>query len=100
MKVPENDDSEQAGKTIYVVAAWTGAAFFFILPVSVLLLGCNPLTAAMLGYVSIAIFTGGISARYDVVTSEKPVVQLFANMMLSTGVALVFFLIFLLLYHL
>jgi membrane-anchored glycerophosphoryl diester phosphodiesterase (GDPDase) len=100
MSDTQMDTNVQPGRSLFLAAAWTGALAFFILPVAALLLGKNPLLAALLGYVSIAVFTGGIAARYDVVTARSPILQLFSNLMLATGVALIFFFIFLLLYHL
>ncbi|MCZ7556917.1 MAG: hypothetical protein M5R41_11005 [Bacteroidia bacterium] len=99
MSDSENTTSEQPGRRLFLAAAWTGAGTFFVLPVAVLLAGRNPLLAAVLGYASIAVFTGGIAARYDVIVARNAIMQLLANITLSTGVALVFFFLFLLLYH-
>jgi hypothetical protein len=96
----EDNTNVQSGRSLFLVAAWTGAVAFFALPLVALLSGRNPLFAALLGYASIALFTGGIAARYDVVRARNPLLQLISNLTLSTGVALVFFFIFLILYHL
>lgn len=98
----ESGDTQlpQRGRLLYLGAAWTGAVCFFALPAVVLVLHGKPLLAAMLGYASIAVFTGGIAARFEVVSARHPILQFLANLAVASAVTLVFFLLFLLLYHL
>ncbi len=88
------------GRLLYVGAAWVGAAGFFAGPAAVLIGGGRPLMAAVIGYAGIALFTGGIAARYDVVVARHPLLQLSANIAAATAVTSIFFLVFFLLYHL
>ena len=88
------------GRLLYLITSWLGALCFFTLPALILLYDGDPLTAAISGYASIAVFTGAVAARYEVLRFRFPLLQLCANIALAGVVAMVFFLIFLLLYHL
>ena len=99
-----NDSSDsiqtQSGRLLYISAAWIGAVGFFSGPAVVLIGGGKPLLAAVLGYAAIALFTGGIAARFDVVVARNPLLQLLSNLGAAAVITSVFFFIFLLLYHL
>ena len=93
-------EGETSGRGLYIVAAWVGAIGFFTAPATVLMAGGKPLLAAILGYAAIGLFTGGIAARFEVIVSRQPLVQLLANLGLALAFTSIFFLVFLLLYHL
>jgi len=87
------------GVRLYVLAAWSGALLLFAGPVLALLANASPLLAAILGYSGIALFTGGVGARFDFATARSPISQLLKNLLMGIVVSGVFFLIFLLVFN-
>ena len=86
------------GQTLYTAVAGPGAALFFLGPPLALLAGVHGLIAATAGYAGIALFTGGVAARYSFAVAERPALQLLKNLAIGTAVSGVFYLIFLFLY--
>jgi hypothetical protein len=81
---------------LYEGAAFLGFACFVAVPIVVLVSGGPPLLAGTLGYFFIAVFVGGIAARYGFIERNSPALQLLLNTLLAMVFSGVFYLIFLL----
>lgn len=90
-------EAPPAGSRLHESAAIAGILFAFAGPVVLLLAGFSTMTAATVGYAGIALFTGGIAARYGFITKSSPFRQLLINTFAAAIFAGFFFLIFLLL---
>lgn len=88
------------GRRLYVACAGTGALLFFLGPPIALLADVDALAAATIGYAGIALFTGGIAARYSFAVAAHPILQLLKNLAVGLVVTLLFYAVFLLLYFL
>lgn len=88
------------GHPLFIVTAGIGALLFFSGPTLALLAGIDALVAASVGYAGIALFTGGIAARYSFAVAATPLRQLLWNLLYGTLFSAVFFTVFLLLYFL
>jgi hypothetical protein len=88
------------GRRLYVACAGAGALLFFLGPPITLLADVDALTAATIGYAGIALFTGGVAARYSFAIAAHPVMQLLKNLAVGVAVTLLFYAIFLLLFFL
>lgn len=86
------------GHVLYVVTAGVGALLFFAGPTLALLAGVDALAAATLGYTGIAVFTGGIAARYSFAVGRTPLRQLVKNLLIGILFSAVFYTVFLFLY--
>lgn len=86
------------GHWLYVATAGAGALLFFAGPTLALLGGVDPLLAATVGYAGIALFTGGVAARYSFAVAATPFRQLLWNLLYGTLFSAVFYAVFLLLY--
>ncbi|MBE0643727.1 MAG: hypothetical protein IH600_06570 [Bacteroidetes bacterium] len=92
-----NTETER-GQLLYTACAGFGILVFFLGPMLALLSDIDPLLAASIGYSGIALFTGGIAARYSFAVATHPLVQLLKNLAVALAVTGVFYVIFLLLY--
>ncbi len=86
------------GHRLYLVCAGIGVVVFFLGPALALLSDIDALTAASIGYAGIALFTGGIAARYSFAVSASPAFQLLKNLGFGLAITLLFYGIFLILY--
>ncbi len=86
------------GHPLYTGCAGIGILTFFLGPALALLSDTDPLVAATIGYAGIALFTGGIAARYSFAVAASPLAQLAKNLLVGLAVSIVFYGIFLLLY--
>lgn len=86
------------GHYLYVATAGVGALLFFAGPTLALLAGIDALAAASIGYSGIAVFTGGIAARYSFAVGRTPLLQLFRNLLFGILFSAVFYAVFLFLY--
>lgn len=87
------------GHGLYASFAGIGALLFFLGPALALLTGTDALLAASIGYGGIAMFVGGIAARFSFAVAAHPVMQLLKNLavaLLFTGFFYGIFLLFLL----
>ncbi|MBR9977270.1 MAG: hypothetical protein KFH87_04205 [Bacteroidetes bacterium] len=88
------------GQRLYIACAGAGVLLFFLGPPLALLADVDALTAATIGYAGIALFTGGVSARYSFAIAAHPVTQLLKNLAVGLVVTLLFYAVFLLLFFL
>ena len=84
------------GARLYDAAALAGVAVVFFGPAIALLTGMSVFTAGTVGYCGIALFAGGIAARYGFAEHTRPIVQLLKNLVVSVVVTAFFYLMFLL----
>lgn len=87
------------GHSLYTACAGIGAMLFFLGPALALLSGMDAVLAATIGYAGIAVFTGGIAARYSFAVATHPMLQLLKNLvvaLLFTGFFYAIFLLFVL----
>ena len=84
------------GSRLYEGAALAGALMVFLAPALALLAGATVFVAGTLGYSGIALFVGGVAARYGFAEHPKPSLQLLKNLLVAVVVTGVFYLIFLL----
>ena len=84
------------GARLYDAAALAGVAVLFVGPAITLLGGGTVLLAGTLGYGGIALFSGAIAARYGFAEHTRPVLQLLMNLVVSTVITSLFYLVFLL----
>lgn|GEM_PF-1479220 len=94
------DDGAARGHRLYDVVALVGAVTFFTGPVLAIISGASALTAASIGYCGIALFTGGVAARYGFAIAHHPIMQVLKNLFVSSIVTALFYAIFLLLFYL
>ena len=73
-----------------------GLLIFVIGPVILLVSGGSIFAAGTAGYAGIAVFVGGIAARYSFVEHRQPLVQLLLNTGVATLVSGFFYLVFVL----
>jgi hypothetical protein len=93
---PEPGSGER-GNRLYEFAAFFGVFGAFLGPAILLLAGARALTAATVGYLGIALFAGGVAARYGFVRHRRPFVQLGGNVLIAMLVTGVFYAGFLIL---
>lgn len=93
-----NNEPEKVSP-LYIACAGIGILVFFLGPALALLSDIDALAAASIGYAGIALFTGGIAARYSFAVAASPVLQLLKNLGVGLAVTLVFYGMFLLLYY-
>lgn len=84
------------GARLYDGAALTGVAVLFFGPAIALLTGLSVFFAGTIGYCGIALFAGGIAARYGFAEHTRPAMQLLKNLVVSVVVTSFFYLMFLL----
>ncbi|MFZ1730376.1 MAG: hypothetical protein WBQ23_16510 [Bacteroidota bacterium] len=88
------------GHLLYTLCAGIGILVFFLGPALALLSDTDALAAATVGYAGIALFTGGIAARYSFAVASRPGIQLLRNLGVGLVITCMFYGIFLLLYFL
>ncbi len=88
----------EKGHPLYTGCAGIGILVFFLGPALALLSDTDPLLAATIGYAGIALFTGGVAARYSFAVAANPILQLAKNLLVGLAVTIVFYGMFLLLY--
>lgn len=93
-------DHTGLGHPLYVSCAGIGILVFFLGPALALLSDIDALAAASVGYTGIALFTGGIAARYSFAVAATPILQLLKNLGIALVITCVFYGIFLVLYFL
>jgi hypothetical protein len=84
------------GARLYDTASLAGVAVLFFGPAIALLTGASVLFAGTIGYGGIALFAGGIAARYGFAEHARPMLQLLKNLVVSLVVTSMFYLVFLL----
>lgn len=83
------------GSRLYDATALAGVLSIFLAPALALLAGAGPMLAGTLGYAGIALFVGGIAARYGFAEDPRPPLQLLKNLLVSAVFSGVFYLIYL-----
>jgi hypothetical protein len=88
----------QRGARLYDTASLAGVLFFILAP-AVLLLTQRPVVwAAACGYLGIAVFVGGVAARYSFIERPSPLRQLAWNTLIASIISGFFFLVSLVLF--